>query len=136
MWCTLSSAEQPEKRGQAFTAEAFDAYDNPLGDVTAGTIFDIVESRHNGRWAGKFYNAHTAGDWTVRGSYMGLTANAGLTVQPGELSYVVISPDVSTIVAGQEQEFRAEAFDVYGNSLGDVTDEMVFTVLASGQGSY
>ncbi len=121
---------------QAFAAEAFDAYDNPLGDVTAVTVFDIVESGHSGHWGGKFYNAHTAGDWTVRGSYMGLTADTGLTVQPGELSYVVISPDASTVVAGQEQTFRAEAFDAYDNSLGDVTDETVFTVLASGQGDY
>jgi len=117
----------------AFAAEAFDAYDNPLGDVTGGTIFDIVESGHNGRWAGKFYTAHTAGNWTVRGLYRGLAAESSLDVQPGALSYVAISPDVETIVAGEAQSFTAEAFDAYGNSLGDVTDDTAFSVVASGQ---
>lgn len=117
----------------AFAAEAFDAYDNPLGNVTGGTIFSIVESGHNGRWAGKFYTAHTAGQWTVRGLYRGLAAESSLDVQPGALSYVAISPDVETVVAGEAQSFAAEAFDAYGNSLGDVTDDTVFSVVASGQ---
>jgi len=117
----------------AFAAEAFDAYDNPLGDVTGGTIFDIVESGHNGWWTGKVYNAHTAGNWTVRGLYKGLAADTSLTVESGTLSYVVVSPDTMTVGAGETQSFTAEAFDAYGNSLGDVTDDMVFSVAASAQ---
>lgn len=114
---------------QVYAATAFDAYDNVLDDVTAATIFNIVESGHNGRWAHKTYTAHTAGGWTVRGTYRGLTVDASLRVEPGELSYIVVTPNTAAVAAGNEVAFAAEAFDAYGNSLGDVTADTTFDIV-------
>jgi len=116
---------------QTYVVEAFDAYDNPLGDVTADTAFSIVESGHNGHWTDEIYTAHTAGTWMVRGVYDSLTADADLTVEPGELSYIVITPNKVTVAAGDGLAFTAEAFDAYGNSLGDVTDDTIFDAIES-----
>ena len=114
---------------QAYAAQAFDAYDNPLGDVTAGTRFAIVDGGHNGRWARETYTAHTAGTWTVRGFYGNLIDDARLLVEPGEFSYIVVTPGNENVAAGEQLTFTAEAFDAYGNSLGDVTDETEFDVV-------
>jgi hypothetical protein len=114
---------------QVYAAQAFDAYDNPLGDVTSGTRFTIVDAGHNGRWMRETYTAHTAGTWTVRGSYSGLIDDARLIVEPGEFSYIVVTPGSENVAAGEQLSFTAEAFDAYGNSLGDVTDETEFDVV-------
>jgi len=119
---------------QAYTAEAFDAYGNSRGDVTAGTTFSIVESGHGGSWADNVYTAHTAGTWTVRGSYGGFTDDAELTVVATDVDRIVVSPASATIAAGEVQTYTVEVFDAYGNSLGDVTAETTFTVLESGHG--
>ncbi len=116
----------------AHTAEAFDAYDNSLGDVTADTVFSIVESGHGGTWSANRYTTHRADTWTVRGTYKDLVANANLTVEPGELSYIVISSDTAVIAAGETLAYTAEAFDAYDNSLGNVTADTVFSIIESG----
>lgn len=114
---------------QLFAAKGFDAYDNFLGNVSDGTQFSIVQDGHNGRWSGRIYAAYTAGKWTVQGVYKGFTGETELTVEPGELSYIVITPNTTSVTAGSDQAFTAEAFDAYGNSLGDVTDEATFTII-------
>jgi sporulation protein YlmC with PRC-barrel domain len=119
---------------QAYTAQAFDAYGNLLGDVTANTNFSVVEEGHGGSWAANRYLAHTAGTWTVRGTYRGLTNDAKLNVKPGELSYIVITPKTAVVNAGNEIAFTAEAFDAYDNSLGDVSDDTTFTIVESKYG--
>ena len=135
-YITLSPSEATITAGdvQTYTSEAFDAYDNSLGDVTASTVFSIVEGGDGGTWAGNVYTSRTAGDWTVSGSYSGHTDEADLTVEEAGLSYIVISPSEATITAGDVQTYTAEAFDAYDNSLGDVTASTVFSIVEGGDG--
>jgi hypothetical protein len=131
----IAPAEETVTAGESvtYTATAEDAY-GYTWDVTAETVFSIVESGHGGSWDGNVYTSHTAGEWTVRGSYYGYTDDAYLTVEVGELSDIVISPGTATIEAGEVQTYTAEAFDAYGNSLGDVTAETAFSIVESGHG--
>jgi len=119
---------------QAYTAEAFDQFQNSLGDVTLSSTFSIVESGHGGTWTANVYTSHGVGTWTVRATYAGLTDDAPLTVTAGAASYIVISPAAATINAGGSQAYTAEAFDQSNNSLGDVTFGTVFSVTESGHG--
>jgi hypothetical protein len=48
------------------------------------------------------------------------SASASLTVTAA-LDHIVISPGAASITAGVSQDYSAEAFDQYGNSLGSVT---------------
>ena len=50
----------------------------------------------------------------------------------GELTSIVISPDIATIAAGDTQTYTAEGFDADANSLGDVTGNTVFTIDGAG----
>lgn len=64
---------------QTYTAEAFDAYDNRLGDVTADTAF-VIEAGAGGFWDKNIYTADLVGQWTVTGTYSGVNQTATLTV--------------------------------------------------------
>lgn len=54
----------------------------------------------------------------------------------GVLDHIVISPDYTTITAGETQTYTAEAFDVNDNTLGDVTAETSFVIQAGAGGSW
>src|SRR4030043_529945 len=112
---------------QAYTAEAFDQYDNSLGDVTSSTSFSI-DPGAGGSWAANVYTSENAGEWTVIGTYSGKSDNATLFVNVAALDYIVIAPDSATILAGTTQAYTAEAFDQYDNSLGDVTSSTSFSI--------
>ncbi len=74
---------------QTYTAEAFDQYDNSLGDVTNDTTFEIV-TEAGGSWAADVYTSENAGTWTVTGTYSDKSGTATLTVIEG-----VLPPTVS-----------------------------------------
>ncbi|MDY7079284.1 MAG: DNRLRE domain-containing protein, partial [Chloroflexota bacterium] len=118
-----------------YQAIAEDTYGNTW-DVTDETTFSIVESGHGGSWTDNIYNSYTAGDWTVHGDYDGHTDDADLTVEAGEMSVLVISPGEATITAGDSQSYTAEAFDAYGNFLGDVTALTNFSIEPGAGGSW
>ena len=65
---------------QAYTAEAFDQYNNSLGYVTADTSFSI-ESGAGGSWSDNVYTSEKAGTWTVTGTYVDESDTATLTVE-------------------------------------------------------
>ena len=56
-------------------------------------------------------------------------ASAQVSIQPGELDHIVLSPATATILSGQVQAYTAEAFDPYDTSLGDVTALTTFGIL-------
>jgi uncharacterized repeat protein (TIGR01451 family) len=64
---------------QAYTAQAFDAFGNSRGDVTASTRFKITP---NGSCTGATCTATAAGAHTVTGTHAKLTSTASLTVAP------------------------------------------------------
>ena len=75
-----------------FTAEAYDAYHNGLGDVTAATTFDI-SSPASGGCNDNVCTAEIAGTWTVTGTHGGEYDTATLIVDVGALDHIVICTD-------------------------------------------
>jgi len=114
---------------QGYTATAADQYGNSLGDLTASTSFSIAP---NGSCTAASCTATTAGAHTVTGTNAGTTATASLTVTPGPLTQVAISPTSATVTAGGGQGYTASGSDQYGNSLGDVTASTSFSIGPNG----
>jgi len=91
---------------QAYTAEAYDAYENLIGDVTDETEFAIVEPDHGGEWgAGEsednVYTARSVGEWTVMSNYNGLTDTTILIVEPGAVATLNIIQQPTDTIAGE-----------------------------------
>jgi len=114
---------------QAYTAQARDQYNNPLGDVTASTVFSIAP---DGSCTGATCTASATGAHTVTGTSSGKSGTASLTVGAGALDHIVISPDGATISAGGSQSYSAQGFDAANNSLGDVTAFTSFSIAPEG----
>src|SRR5262249_34565785 len=55
-----------------------------------------------------------------------------VTVPPGRVASIVLSPGQATILAGATQVFRVEGFDAGGSDLGDVTPQASFAIGGSG----
>lgn len=99
---------------QAFSAEAFDAFGNSLGPVAA------EYSLLGGTCTGADCSSTSVGDHTVTGVFDGVSDTSTLTVEPGPLSYILISPGAATIRSGQSQAYSARGYDAYGNPRGPV----------------
>ncbi|RMF28444.1 MAG: hypothetical protein D6759_15825, partial [Chloroflexi bacterium] len=107
---TTVTAGQPA----TYTAEAFDAYDNSRGDVTAQTTFTIAPAS-GGSFVGNVVTPTTAATWTVTGTHSGKVDTATLTVQAAALTTITVSPDPAYVWAGHTQTFTASGTDAYGN---------------------
>jgi hypothetical protein len=114
---------------QSYTSTGFDQYGNSKGDVTPGTAFTIAP---DGSCTGASCTATVAGAHTVTGNNGGKTGLASLTVTPGPLNQLAISPSSATITAGGAQSYTATGSDLYGNSLGDLTASTTFTIAPNG----
>ncbi|MFC2073146.1 beta strand repeat-containing protein [Chloroflexota bacterium] len=100
---------------QTYTVVAYNAYGYYWND-TAGTTFTISPSA-GGSWAANVYTAEVAGTWTVTGNHTasGITGTATLTVTPGALSKIVVTPPTANITAGQTTDFFADGYDLDNN---------------------
>jgi outer membrane protein assembly factor BamB len=110
---------------QTYVAEGFDRYGNALGDVTASTHFTVSP---DGTCGGSTCAPYIAGPHTVTGTNAGVTATASLTVTPGPVAKITISPATATIIAGASQTYQAEGYDQAGNDAGDVTGATSFSL--------
>ncbi|MEF8874916.1 MAG: hypothetical protein V5A88_09665, partial [Candidatus Thermoplasmatota archaeon] len=121
----IGPEENVVKAGEvtSYKAVAYDEYENEIGDVSVDATW-YVEDGAVGNWGGSDYTTEVAGIWTVTGDYDGLTDTALITVEPGSVETVELSPsEDQTIISGEEIEFSATVYDAYGNSLGiDVDD--------------
>lgn len=86
----------------------------------------------NGSCTGHSCTATVAGVHTVTANASGKTATATLTVNPGPLHHLSLSPSNATITAGGSQAYTAQGFDQYNNSLGDVTGGTTFSITPNG----
>ena len=113
---------------KAFIATASDGYNS--WDVTDLVTWSI-DAAAGGSWvqATGTYTSASAGTWTVVASLGNLfdTATLAVTTNADLLDHIVISPKTQTIGAGQNRSYSVEAFDQYGNDIGDVTSFAVFT---------
>jgi hypothetical protein len=120
---------------QTYTAQSFDLFNNVIADISSSTVFGITPAAGGG-WNGNIYTSAIAGTWTVTGTYIGLTDTASLTINPGALDHIVISPDSATITAGSTQTYNAQAFDRFNNVIADVTGTTVFSITPAAGGSW
>lgn len=111
-------------QNQTFTAEKFDAQGNSLGDVTNLTTFTVTT---RASCSANLCGSTTAGTYTVTGTLGTLTDTASLTVTPGPLDALDITPATAQIIAGQTQAYAATGTDQYGNSLGNLTASTIFS---------
>ena len=79
------------------------------------------------------FTGHAAGTATIHLVDGSFTDDSGiLTVNPGGLASIVISPSTSSISAGGSQAYTAMGFDSHSNSLGDVTGATTFSITPNG----
>jgi hypothetical protein len=67
---------------------------------------------------------------TVTASITGSQLN--IAVDPGPIDHIVISPDTISVLAGVDQAYSAEGFDLADNDLGDFTSNTTFTISGGG----
>ena len=120
---------------QTYAAEAFDQFDNSLGDVTTSTGFSI-DAAAGGSWSANVYTSAKAGTWTVTGTYSTVSDTASLTVNVGPLHHIIISPDGATIIAGSSQAYTAQTADQFDNPIADVTGSTVFSIDTGAGGTW
>ncbi|MFW6037966.1 MAG: GLUG motif-containing protein, partial [Candidatus Saliniplasma sp.] len=99
----------------SFTAEASDEYGNLITN-------DLTEFEWEYAVDGVF-NQELAGDYNVTATYDGVTSDSVMiTVESSDLNYIEISPQESTVTAGESETYTVVAYDEYWNEIGDVTD--------------
>ncbi len=118
---------------QTYTAVAYNELGTEIRDVTEETDF-WVQAGAGGIWTDNVYTSGSVGTWTVRGDYNGLTDTVYLTVEYGDPEYIVVSPEVSVITAGDTQTFTAVAYNEFGTEIGDITEETDWSVDISAGG--
>ena len=97
---------------QAYTAEAFDQYNNSRGDVTGSTTFTIGP---NGSCTAATCTATVSGSHTVTGTFSGKQDTATLNVNPAAAESLKISGLAASTTAGQSQSFTVTAYDHFNN---------------------
>ncbi len=64
-----------------------------------------------------FYDAHAVGVWDVRAEAFGVAGLAQVTVVPGALALIEVTPASVVITADEVASFAAQGFDADGNSV-------------------
>ena len=112
-----SSATVSAGVSQSYTVEAFDATNNSLGDVTAGSSFGITP---DGSCTGASCSASVIGAHTVTATYAGKTSNSTLTVisAPADPAASTISAAPGSITANgvTTSTVTVQLKDIFGNN--------------------
>ncbi len=115
---------------QTYTAEGWDLYGNSLGSINAS--FSI----NNSTISGNSVNETVAGIYTVTATYPGVAnVSTSLTVNHAAAINITISPDSSTITAGNTQTYTAIANDTYGNTW-NITSSTSWSISLNAGGSW
>ncbi|MCE9669551.1 right-handed parallel beta-helix repeat-containing protein [Myxococcus stipitatus] len=115
-----------------FKAKAFDAYDNEVTSFTAS--WSVVKGGGSITAAGVFTAGTVAGTYadTIQVTVAGVTKTTSVTVTPGAVSRITLSPQGPTVAAGGSVAFSAKAFDAYDN---EVTSAPASWKVVNGGGS-
>jgi hypothetical protein len=117
--CTVTADDTIE-----FTACGYDIYGNEVtivpswsvsggGTITSTGVFDAV----------------VVGTWMVYANVSTVSGNATVTVTPGALAHIIITPEDTTIIAGDTLQYVATGYDADGNL---VTIAPTWTVTGGG----
>ena len=118
---------------QSFSATAYDSYGNSW-DATAITSWSIAANAL-GSWTNNIYTSAKAGNWLVTGTLNTLSNTVSLTVNPGSIVSITISPASASINAGSTQTYTATASDANGNTW-DITSSTSWSISAGADGSW
>ena len=138
---TPEMAELDIGQSQQFSAEAVDAYDNPIpGAQLSWEIAEGVGTLTNSGLLTAGKKAGTFDEGIVVTAELGTRSGKGsasVTVKPGILKRVKLSPKTAELNIGQSQQFTAVAVDAYDNPIPEAqlnweTDEGVGTLTSSG----
>jgi hypothetical protein len=108
-----------------FTAQGYDEYDNPIGGLsfvwTASGVIGSITST----------GLLTAGSMATLGqvtvSSGGVIATASITVGPGSLHHIEISPSSAMMKVDDSLTFTVQGYDEYNNMIADLTYTWVAT---------
>ncbi len=117
----------------AYTVIATDTFGNSW-DATSGTYFTI-DGVARGSWATNVYTSEVAGWWTVTATYGGQSDTASLRVIHDKVTSISLSPETSTIVAGEAVIYTVRASDSYGNTW-NATDSVSYSITPGAGGSW
>ncbi len=116
---TPSSSTVAAGVSQGYTVEAFDAFNNSLGDVTGGTSFGITPDG-SCPGAGASCSATVVGAHTVTATYAGKTDTSTLTVvsAPADAAASTISAAPGSITANgsSTSAVTVQLKDIFGNN--------------------
>lgn len=118
-----SAPEIAAGASQAFTVRALGRGDD-LGDVTERAVVTIDGLP----CPGAVCTATSVGVHVVQAALGETWTAVNLTVRPGPLDSVTLTPDGVTIADGASVVYAAQGFDAYGNEIGDVTSQVTFAV--------
>ena len=104
---------------QTFTATASDSNGNKW-DVTNATTWSI-NSNAGGSWLGNIYTSSSCGNWTVTGTFSGVSGTTLLTVNHSQAIKINMGLSPSSVTAGSSVTLNATASDEEGN-IWDITD--------------
>jgi len=95
---------------QPYAAQGYDAHDNavsvsPAWGVSAGSIT-----------SGGLYVPVRVGTWTVYANASGISGSTSVTVTPGRLATITLTPPTATITADDVQPYAAQGYDAKGNA--------------------
>ncbi|MCK4757650.1 MAG: Ig-like domain-containing protein, partial [Thermoplasmata archaeon] len=101
---------------QAFTATAYDIYNNEITGATFTWATDVGNVDASG-----FFTARTTpGTGTVTATNGSVSGLANVQVLVGVIDYITIIPTPVTITVGDTLQLTARAFDQHGNEISDV----------------
>jgi PKD repeat protein len=107
-----------------FSVEALDEYDNPVSNCTL--TFRSAKQAGQVDNHGKFTAGTKPGDYAqavrVEATQGSVTksASADITINPGPLDHVTVSPSSVTVPVAQQHQFEAKAIDAFNNELQGV----------------
>jgi hypothetical protein len=78
----------------------------------------------------------TAGTQSITATSNALSTSQTITVNPGSLDRLVVTPNMAAITAKEAQTFAAIAFDHYANILGDVTSLASWSINSDAGGAW
>lgn len=101
---------------RTFSAFSSDAYDNPIADITASTVFTALPGD---TVSGATVTFRVAGARSVSGSYAAgtLLGLLPVTVDSGALDSIEVQASSGSLAAGQQATFTVAGYDEFGNAV-------------------
>jgi hypothetical protein len=106
---------------QIYTVEGFDSQNISLGQVMDA----VLTIAPDGSCTDYECTATKSGPHTVTASKGSAFGIATLTVNPGSLDHLGLTPSLAYISSGGSQTYVVEGYDSYNNSLGLITDAIL-----------